>query len=328
MDSPAVTPEQQPGPWQHLPVLYDQVLELLDPQPGGLYLDATVGLGGHAYGILERSAPNGRLLGIDADPHALALAQARLAPFGPRVTLVQGRHIELAQIAAAHDLGGFQGILMDLGVSSLQLDDARRGFSFRQAGPLDMRMDPQGALTAEEIVNEWPEQELSRIIYTYGEERYARRVARAIVAARPLHDTAELTAVVARAVRSSGGIHPATRTFQALRIAVNAELDSLEQALPQALELLAPGGVLAVIAFHSLEDRLVKQFMARESRDCICPPRLPQCVCGHTAQVERLTRKPIGPSDAEREENPRCRSARLRAARKLPAKRLEDGGQS
>jgi 16S rRNA (cytosine1402-N4)-methyltransferase len=313
----AAAPGESPGPWLHQPVLYRETLDLLNPQPGGAYLDATLGLGGHAQGILERSAPDGRLLGMDADPQALAIAQERLAPFGERVTLAQGRHVELAQVAAAHGLREFQGILMDLGVSSLQLDDARRGFSFREAGPLDMRMDPDGALTAEEIVNTWPEQELARIIYAYGEERYARRVARAIAAARPLHDTTELAAIVARAVRTSGGIHPATRTFQALRIAVNGELESLEQALPQALGLLAPGGVLAVIAFHSLEDRIVKQFLVRESRDCICPPRLPQCVCGHVAQLERITKKPIGPSEQEREANPRSRSARLRAGRKL-----------
>ncbi len=313
-------PGKSTAAWQHVPVLLEEALALLAPRPGGRYVDATVGLGGHAEGILQRSAPDGRLLGIDADPQALALARERLAPYGERVILAQGRHVELAQLARAYGWDGCQGVLMDLGVSSLQLDDPQRGFSFREPGPLDMRMDPEGALTADEIVNQWPEQELARIIYAYGEERYARRVARAIVAARPLRDTAQLAEVVARAVRSSGEIHPATRTFQALRIAVNGELDSLEQALPQALEILAPGGVLVVIAFHSLEDRIVKQFIAREARDCLCPPKLPQCVCGHVAQVEILTKKPLGPSDQERAQNPRSRSARLRAARKLPPK--------
>jgi 16S rRNA (cytosine1402-N4)-methyltransferase len=307
-------------PPQHLPVLLEETLQLLAPKPGGRYVDATVGLGGHAQGILDRSAPDGRLLGLDADPQALAIARNRLALWGERVELAQGRHTELASIARAHGFDECQGVLMDLGVSSLQLDDAARGFSFREAGPLDMRMDPDGALTADEIVNQWPEQELAHIIHAYGQERHTRRVARAIVAARPLRDTAELAAVVARAVRSSGGIHPATRTFQALRIAVNGELDSLEQALPQALEILAPGGALVVISFHSLEDRIVKQFMVRESRNCICPPRLPQCVCDHVAQLERLTPKPIRPSDREQETNPRSRSARLRAARKLSAR--------
>ena len=302
---------------QHIPVLYDQVLDWLAPGPGGAYIDATVGLGGHAQGILERSAPTGRLLGMDADPEALAIAQERLAPYGDRVVLAQGRHAELAEVAREHGFDSVQGVLLDLGVSSLQLDDARRGFSFQEKGPLDMRMDPDADLAASEIVNQWSEEELARIIHTYGEERYARRVARAIVRARPIEDTLELASVVARAVRSSGGIHPATRTFQALRIAVNRELESLEQVLPQALALLAPGGVLVVIAFHSLEDRIVKQFIVQESRDCICPPRLPQCVCGHVAQLERLTKKPIMPDRQEMAENPRSRSARLRVARKL-----------
>lgn len=321
MASPLDAQQKGNGAPQHLPVLLEEALQLLAPQPAGRYVDATVGLGGHAQSILGRSAPDGRLLGLDADPEALAIARERLAPFGDRVTLVQGHHTELAKIAASHGFAGCQGVLLDLGVSSLQLDDAARGFSFREAGPLDMRMDPAGALTADEIVNQWPEQELARIIHAYGEERYARRVARAIVAARPVHDTAALAAIVARAVHSSGGIHPATRTFQALRIAVNGELDSLEQVLPQALEILAPGGVLVVISFHSLEDRIVKQFMTRESRDCICPPRLPQCVCGHVAQLERLTPKPVRPSAQEQAANPRSRSARLRAARKLGERR-------
>ena len=301
---------------QHVPVLYGQVLDALAPRSGGAYIDATVGLGGHAQGILERSAPTGRLLGIDADSEALAIAGERLAPYGNRVVLAQGWHTELAEVAREYGFDPVQGVLLDLGVSSLQLDRARRGFSFQEAGPLDMRMDPEAELAADQIVNQWSEEELAHIIHTYGEERYARRVARAIVGARPIDDTLELAAVVARAVRSSGGIHPATRTFQALRIAVNRELESLEQVLPQALTLLASGGVLAVIAFHSLEDRIVKQFMVQESRDCICPPRLPQCVCGHVAQLERLTKKPIMPDPQEMAENPRSRSARLRVARK------------
>lgn len=303
--------------WTHRPVLYDEVLAWLAPQHGGRYIDATVGLGGHAWGILERSAPDGRLLGLDADADALAIARSRLSLFGSRAVLVHGRHNELASIAQAHGFGQCQGVLLDLGVSSLQLDDARRGFSFRAAGPLDMRMDSGSPLTADEIVNRWPERELSRIIYTYGEERYARRVARAIVAARPVHDTLELASIVARTVHSAGGIHPATRTFQALRIAVNAELESLEQVLPQALGLLAPGGVLAVIAFHSLEDRIVKRFMQREASGCICPPRAPQCVCGHVARLERLVKKPTSPGGREIAENPRSRSARLRVARRM-----------
>lgn len=302
----------------HKPVLYEEAIHWLCPQPGGRYIDATVGLGGHAKGILEASAPDGLLLGLDADAQALARAAEVLTPFGSRVTLVQGRHRDLERLAKAHGFEGVQGILFDLGVSSLQLEDAERGFSFMRPGPLDMRMGEDSPLTAEEIVNTWPEAALSRIIALYGEERFARRVARAICAHRPIRTTTELAEVVARAIPTRQEIHPATRTFQALRIAVNDELGSLELALPQALALLAAGGRLVVIAFHSLEDRIVKQFMYREARDCLCPPGLPTCVCGHHATLRVLTRKPIRPSDAEIAANPRSRSARLRAAERLP----------
>jgi len=301
----------------HIPVLYQEVLEWLEPRPGSAYIDATVGLGGHARGILERSAPDGRLLAIDHDPAALAEAQRNLASFGERVTWVQADFRELEQIARREGFAQVQGILFDLGVSSLQLQDAARGMSFQREGPLDMRMGPHAPHTAEEIVNSWSEAELARILLTYGEERYARRIARAIVRARPLHTTLQLADVVARTVRYRGRIHPATRVFQALRIAVNDELSALEEALPQAVRLLAPGGILAVIAFHSLEDRIVKRFMVTESRDCICPPRVPQCTCGHVATLRRLTRKPVRPSKEEVTRNPRSRSARLRVAQRL-----------
>ncbi len=302
---------------QHLPVLLHEVLEWLQPVTRGCYIDATLGLGGHAAAILRASAPDGRLLGLDADPQALAIAGRTLAEFGSRVVLAQGRHTELANLARAHGFGAAQGVLFDLGVSSLQLDDAARGFSFREDGPLDMRMGPDGALTADEIVNTWPEGELSRILFEYGEERFARRVARAICAARPLHGTRALADLVARAVPTVQRIHPATRTFQALRIAVNDELGSLMAALPQAAALLAPGGRLVTIAFHSLEDRIAKQYLAREARDCICPPGLPACVCGHHATLAPLTRKPVRPGEQEIAANPRSRSARLRAAARL-----------
>jgi len=315
----------------HTPVLLQETMAWLQPRPGGLYIDGTIGMGGHAEAILERSSPDGRLLAIDRDPQALDLAQQRLAAFGDRVVFERARFDAMAEVAARHGFAGVQGVLLDLGVSSLQLSDAERGFSFQQEGPLDMRMGPDAPATADEIVNTWPEVELARIIYTYGEERRSRRVARAIVAARPLRTTLDLATVVARAVgrggRTSGGrsprerIHPATRTFQALRIAVNGELEALEAALPQAVALLAPGGRLAVIAFHSLEDRIVKQFMARESTDCVCPPRQPQCTCGHRATVRRLTRKPVMADDAEIARNPRSRSARLRVAERLPEAR-------
>jgi 16S rRNA (cytosine1402-N4)-methyltransferase len=317
---------RQEDSFQHIPVLYHEVLEGLNIRPGRgrrarRYIDATVGLGGHARGILEGSTPDGRLLALDADPAALTLAREHLAEFAQRVTWVCGRHSELASLARRHGFDPVDGILMDLGVSSLQLDDPSRGFSFQTEGPLDMRMSDEG-LTAEQVVNTWDEQELARIIYEYGEERHSRRIAGAICAHRPLHTTTELADVVASAVRRAAGrkrerIHPATRTFQALRLVVNDELASLEAALPQAVELLAPEGRLAVIAFHSLEDRIVKQFLRRESRDCLCPPRLPTCVCGHQATVKELTRKPIRPTDQEVARNPRSRSARMRVAERL-----------
>jgi 16S rRNA (cytosine1402-N4)-methyltransferase len=303
----------------HRPVLYAEALHWLAPASGGLYVDGTVGLGGHARGILLASAPDGRLLGLDADERALALARESLAEFGPRAALLQGRHAALQRLAEAHGWGQVDGVLLDLGVSSLQLDDPQRGFSFQQEGPLDMRLGADGDLTAEEIVNTWSERDLSHLIATYGEERFARRVARSIVSRRPLRTTLQLAEVVARAVPTRERIHPATRTFQALRIAVNDELASLEAALPQALALLKPGGRLVVIAFHSLEDRIVKQFIARESRDCICPPRLPVCTCGHRATLRALTRRPVRPGEDEIALNPRSRSARLRAAERLPA---------
>jgi len=301
----------------HIPVLYQEVMHWLDLGPGKTYIDATVGLGGHAKGILERCSPDGHLLALDEDPQALGYAQERLAKYRERVVLIQGLHANLGQLARAHGFPQVDGILMDLGVSSLQLDDPERGFSFREQGPLDMRMGPDLDVTAEEIVNSWPEAELARVIYEYGEERFSRRIARSICAERPILSTRELADLVSKAVGHRGRIHPATRTFQALRIAVNGELDSLESVLPQAVDLLRPGGRLLVIAFHSLEDRIVKRFLVRESKDCICPPRLPQCVCGHVATVKRLTKKPIRPTCAQVAANARSRSARLRVAERL-----------
>lgn len=302
----------------HTPVLLQETIAWLQPQPGGLYIDGTVGAGGHAASILAHASPDGRLLAIDRYPQALDVARQRLAEYGERVVFVQARFDAMAEVAARYGFAGVQGVLLDLGVSSLQLDDAQRGFSFQQEGPLDMRMGPDAPTTAAAIVNTWPEEELARIIYTYGEERRSRRVARAIVAARPLRTTRELADAVAHAVGGGGRIHPATRTFQALRIAVNGELEALEAVLPQAVALLAPGGRLAVIAFHSLEDRIVKQFMAREATDCVCPPRQPYCTCGHRATIRRVTRKPVRAGEAEIARNPRSRSARLRVAERLP----------
>jgi 16S rRNA (cytosine1402-N4)-methyltransferase len=305
------------GESEHVPVLLQEAMEALQPSSPKSYIDATVGLGGHAQAILEWSSPDGRLLALDADSQALERARARLARFGSRVVFAQAWHSDLAETAQGLGFAEVEGILLDLGMSSLQLDEAQRGFSFQQDGPLDMRMNPEADLTADDLVNDLAEEELSRIIYEYGEERHARRIARAICAQRPIRSTRELAALIERLLGHGRRIHPATRTFQALRIAVNRELASLEAALPQAIDLLAPGGHLVVIAFHSLEDRIVKQFMQQESRDCICPPRIPQCVCGHRAILRRVTRKPIRPSEDEIRNNPRSRSARMRVAERL-----------
>jgi 16S rRNA (cytosine1402-N4)-methyltransferase len=292
-------------------------MENLGIRPGGLYLDGTVGMGGHADGVLEASSPDGRLLAMDRDPEALRLAAERLASHGDRVTLVHASFGEMGEVAPRLGFTQLDGILLDLGISSRQLGDPERGFSFQLDGPLDMRLDPTDDVTAAMLVNELSQEELADIIYRYGEERESRRIARALVAARPIQSTRELASVVSRVVRSrSGGIHPATRTFQALRIAVNKELEAVATALPQAVALLRPEGRLAVIAFHSLEDRIVKQFFQRESRDCICPPEIPVCVCEHQATLDVVTRKPIRPTAAEAEANPRSRSARLRVAEK------------
>ena len=278
-------------------------------------MDGTLGAGGHAQGILQASAPDGLLLGLDVDPQALQLARQRLAPFASRSFILHASYITLREQIQALGWPLIDGVLLDLGLSSMQLDTPERGFSFQADAPLDMRFDPDNPLTAAHLVNSLSEKELADILYTYGEERRAYQVARAILAARPLHTTGQLAAVVAQ-VTGSGrpGMHPATRAFQALRIAVNHELESLEQVLPQALAALAPGGRLAVISFHSLEDRLVKQFFRRESRDCVCPPRQPICTCGHKASLIEITRQPLFPTEAEVQQNSRARSARLRVA--------------
>ncbi len=302
----------------HIPVLFQAVLDGLQVRPGGRYIDATVGGGGHAAGILASSSPDGCLLGLDRDPAAVETAHARLTPYAGRVVLVCSSFGRLAEIARARDFVPADGVLFDLGLSSLQLADPTRGFAFRTDGPLDMRFDPTtGGPTAADLVNELPAEELAALLYRYGEERQARRIVEAIVAARPLHTTKELAAVVEGVVGRRGRIHPATRTFQALRIAVNDELAALEAALPRTVEVLAPGGRLAVISFHSLEDRLVKRFMRRESRDCICSPEVPVCTCNHKATLGLVTRKPVRPTADEIAANPRSRSARLRVAERM-----------
>lgn len=317
-----MTPLNRPPDRPHIPVLLAPVLDLLrvNELRAGRFVDGTVGAGGHAAAILE-AAPDARLLGLDRDPAALALARERLALFGERAMLVHASYEDMpAQVAAWLGEGAqVDGILLDLGVSSMQLDQAERGFAFMQEGPLDMRFDPTSDVpTAADLVNLLEADELADILYRYGEERHSRRIAQAIVANRPFHTTRELAEVVASAYRGPREkIHPATRTFQALRIAVNDELGAVERTLPRAIDLLRPGGRLAVISFHSLEDRIVKQTFKREATDCICPPRQPVCTCGHTASVKLITRKPVEADDAEIAHNPRSRSAKLRVVERL-----------
>ncbi|MBI4757623.1 MAG: 16S rRNA (cytosine(1402)-N(4))-methyltransferase RsmH [Chloroflexi bacterium] len=305
------------GEYRHVPVLYEEVLEGLAVKPGGVYIDGTVGGGGHARGILERSAPESRLLGIDADPAAIEASGENLKDFHNRITLLNDNFRRLEVIASEAGFASVDGVLLDLGVSSWQLAEAKRGFSFLEDGPLDMRFDPGGGVRASDLVNERSEQELADIFFTYGEERRSRKLAKTIVAARPIYTTRQLAQVVERAVGKGGRIHPATRIFQALRIAVNQELEALKAVLPQAAKLLRPGGRLAIISFHSLEDRIVKRYMQRESKDCLCPPNTPTCICGHRAILKIITRKVITPSADEIDRNPRSRSARLRIAEKL-----------
>jgi 16S rRNA (cytosine1402-N4)-methyltransferase len=302
---------------QHQPVLYHEIIHALRPINEGFYVDGTLGAGGHARGILEACAPDGRLLGLDVDPQALALARETLAPYGERARLMQASYDSLTERLREIGWGGVDGILLDLGLSSMQLDTPERGFSFRQDAPLDMRFDPASPTTAADLVNNLPQDELADLIYRYGEERASRRIAQAIVKARPLQTTRQLAAVIESVIPRKGHIHPATQTFQALRIAVNQELDRVENVLPQAVAALKSGGRLAIISFHSLEDRIVKEYFRRESRDCICPPRQPVCTCGHKATLKELSRKPITPGGAEIAANPRARSAKLRIAEKL-----------
>jgi 16S rRNA (cytosine1402-N4)-methyltransferase len=302
----------------HQPVLYQEIIEALRPQPGGRYVDGTLGAGGHSHGILQASSPSGLLLGLDVDPNALAIAKESLAEFGERAVLRQGSYEQMSEHLRETGWDAVDGIVLDLGASSMQFDRAERGFSFQKEGPLDMRFNPHASTSAADLVNDLPEEDLAELLFTYGEEPKARRVAQAIVKARPLSTTTQLAAVIAKAAGGQrGGIHPATRSFQALRIAVNEELAAIEATLPQAVAALKQGGRLAMISFHSLEDRLVKQYFRRESRDCICPPEQPQCTCGHKASITELSRRPIRPQAAEEQSNPRARSARLRVAEKL-----------
>ena len=300
-----------------------EAVESLRCRAGGVYVDGTVGGGGHALEILEQSAPGGMLIGIDRDEEALAEAESRLSAFGRRKILVKGNYVDIAAILAGLKIKFVDGILLDLGVSSHQLEEAGRGFSFTQEGPLDMRMDSDQGFTAGDLVNNFAESELARIIRDYGEERMAGRIARAIVRKRsraPILTTTELAAIVRQAVPAAYGrqrIHPATRTFQAIRIAVNGELTDLPRAIASGIGVLAGGGRFSIIAFHSLEDRIVKnEFRGREGA-CICPPRLPVCICQRKAVLKVLTKKPLRPGPEELAGNPRARSARLRTAERI-----------
>jgi len=304
----------------HIPVLLDEVVTGLLARPGGHFVDCTVGLGGHSAAILREISPSGKLLGIDADPDAIKRSRDTLSNYGETVTLVNDNFTNLEAICERYRFHPVDGILFDLGVSSLQLDTAERGFSFHLDAPLDMRFNPEQGLAASDIVNRFSEQELAKLIERYGEERHSRRIARYIAQNRPITTTGELAQLVQQASIASSRrskIHPATRTFMALRIAVNSELQNLELALKQTTNLLRPGGRLAVISYHSLEDRIVKQFMRYAASSCVCPPETIICRCGHVPTLKLISRKVIKPTTLEIESNPRSRSARLRIAERL-----------
>ncbi len=311
----------------HLPVLVEEVMSMLAPAPGSLQIDATVGGGGHTERILEATNPDGRLLGLDADGAAIARVDGRLRPiYGDRLVLRRANFRELRSVAPAAGFGAVDGMLFDLGLSSFQLGDADRGFGIRTGGPLDMRFDPSRGVSAAELLATLDRTELSALFKRFGEEPQANRIANAIVAARataPVSTAEELAALVERVApgnpRLHRRIHPATRVFQALRIAVNAELDALEDALAASIDLLRPGGRLVVLSYHSLEDRIVKRFLAAERRGCVCPPEVPVCVCGRSPRLRLVTHPSLTPTDAEIAANPRARSARLRAAERLAA---------
>jgi 16S rRNA (cytosine1402-N4)-methyltransferase len=310
----------------HLPVMVEEVLESLAPAPGSFQIDATVGGGGHSSRILEANSPGGRLLGLDADQAAIARARKSLERFGDRVTLRQTNFEHLSDAAAAAGFVPADGVLFDLGLSSYQLADDERAFSFRAEGPLDMRFDTSRGVPASAVIAELDEQQLTTIFRRYGEEPHARRIARAIVAARmtgPIETGAQLADLVARAApvppRGRRRVHPATRIFQALRIYVNRELETLPKALEAAVYVLGEGGRLAVLSYHSLEDRIVKRFIAAERRGCICPPEAPVCICGRSPRLALVGTQPRRPTPEEVERNPRSRSALLRSARKLAA---------
>ena len=306
----------------HVSVLLDECIEGLNIRPDGIYVDGTLGGAGHSSQIAKRLT-TGRLIGIDRDPVALKAAGERLAPYGDRVTLVHSNFCEIASVLEDLGIDGVDGILLDLGVSSPQLDDGQRGFSYMADAPLDMRMNNEDSLSADTVVNTWPQEELKRILYEYGEERYAPQIAAAICRRRenaPIRTTLELVDVIRSAMPASAlreKQHPAKRSFQAIRIAVNDELGSVEKVMKDAIPCLNPGGRLAIITFHSLEDRIVKNGMANAAKGCTCPPNFPVCVCGKKPKVKLINRKPIVSGNEELERNPRARSAKLRVCEKI-----------
>ena len=308
--------------FHHVSVLLEECIEGLNIKPDGIYVDGTLGGAGHSS-VIASKLTTGRLIGIDRDPVALKAAGERLAPFGDRVTLVHSNFCEMDTALDGLGITGVDGILLDLGVSSPQLDDGQRGFSYMADAPLDMRMNGEDALDAKQIVNQWPYEDLKRILYDYGEERFAPRIAAAICKRREeteIETTLELVDIIRSAMPPAAlreKQHPAKRSFQAIRIAVNDELGSVERVMKKAVPLLKPGGRLAVITFHSLEDRIVKQAMAEAAKGCTCPPEFPVCVCGKKPQVKLITRKPIVSGEEELERNPRARSAKLRVCEKL-----------
>ncbi len=309
--------------FRHIPIMLNEVLELINPRRGGIYADGTLGGGGHSEAILSALPEGGKLFGIDRDCDAIAAASARLERFNGKFTAVHGNFFDMKELLRAQGVDKLDGILLDLGVSSYQLDNARRGFSYRESAPLDMRMDKGAPLSAYNVVNEYDGERLFRIIKDYGEERYASRIANAIVrerAQKPIGTTLELAELIAKSMPAAArreAQHPAKRTFQAIRIEVNGELAGLEQAIEDAHDMLSSGGVMAVITFHSLEDRIVKQAFRRFERPCTCDPKAPICTCGKVPTAKVLTRKPLTATEEELEYNPRARSAKLRAIEKL-----------
>ena len=302
----------------HIPVLLSEVIEGLAVKPGGRYIDCTVGSGGHAAAILEQSSPGGQLLGIDADPNSIELAKARLEAYGDSVLLINDNFANLSNVCTRFGFSPVHGILLDLGLSSIQLNGDGRGFSFQHDAPLDMRLNPEQKVTAADIINTYSESKLANIIETYGEESWSRQIARTIIQERPIETTFHLARIVEKAIkRPRGKIHPATKTFQAIRIAVNHDLENLESALKQAVNLLGSEGRLVVLSYHSLEDRIVKQFMQREAKSCVCPPSTPVCTCDHTRTLKLVSRKVIKPTPEEVLFNPRSRSAKLRVAQRV-----------